>query len=119
MGKRSIFDALAGSNRHASTTLSRDAFVIFVLAPDRALKFTILRRRQSLDDLMWAPYQDQSRSSAMTTPIGHQCFAFGGSLLNDSPSSTSRRRASDRDGESLSTAHRSIARMRLSGILTP
>ena len=48
-----------------------------------------------------------------------QCFSFGGFLLNDSPSSSSRRMASDREGESFSAAHRSTARTRLSGIRTP
>jgi len=54
----------------------------------------------------WLLARDALRAGSWTS----QCFAFGGFLLNDSPSSSSRRIAFDRDGESLSTPHRSIAK---------
>lgn len=49
----------------------------------------------------------------------NQFLTFGGLLPNESPSSTSRRIASERDGESFSCPHRLTASIRLAGIRTP
>ena len=85
------------------------------------LAFALLAKDSSRQEkaLAWRDFASILREGDTAWFCFFYCFTFGGFLLNDSPSSSSRRVASDREGESFSAAHRSTARTRLSGIRTP